>query len=129
MTDALELALDERLPLRFGKRAHRDHEAIEVVALLGDLARVGVGGERLVELVDAGLPADRVEGAVADDREQPRAQVDLAGVGEEGGVGLGQRGLDDVLGAVGGDDRGREADQRARGSCGRSPRRPDRGPP
>ena len=73
----------------------------------------GGDGHRLAELVDAGLAADRVERAVADDREQPGPQRDLAGVGAQGAIGLLERRLDDVLGAVGGDDRGGEGDERA----------------
>ncbi len=39
VADALELALDQRVALRLGKRADRENEAIEVLALLGDLGR------------------------------------------------------------------------------------------
>ena len=62
VADALELPFDQGLALSLGEGAHGDDEAVELVPLLGDVARVGVGGERFVELVDSGLSADRVRG-------------------------------------------------------------------
>jgi len=112
VADALELPLDQGLALRIGKGAHRHHEPIEFIPLLGEVARVRMGGEGFIELVDPGFAADRVQGTVADDGEEPWPKVDFAGIVEQGGMGLGERCLHDVLGAVGGDDRGREADQR-----------------
>ena len=78
----------------------------------GHLGRLGHAVEALVEVLVSRLVAQVVERPVANDRVEPRLQLDLGLARHQGGVGLGKRLLDDVLGPISGDDRSREGDQR-----------------
>lgn len=111
VADALELAPDQRLALSRRKRADGENDTVELLAALSGLGRAGHRGGACKQLIGPGLGADHVQRRVADDREQPGAEVDVALVGAQGAVRLLQRYLDGVLRAGVGDDRGREGDE------------------
>ncbi len=112
MAPALELALHQRIALGGGQALDPRDQRRDPFALSGHLRRLKHAIEVLVEMLVSRLVAQVVEGPVANDRVQPRLQLDLGLAFQQGSVGLGERLLNDVFGSIGRDDRSREGHQR-----------------
>ena len=97
---SFESMTDERIALAGGKLVHRSHQPADPLALLHSDSYGLIGGAvpTLLDLVRRPGGASRVDGRVANDREQPRPRMLGAGAGRDRPVGIQERLLDDVLG-------------------------------
>ena len=109
MRDAVELAPQERMTLVLGKRGEvAEHVTDPPAPLRGHLGLARIGRPERAPLLgvleDHAVGAharELVEGAVAHEAVQPRAQLDVALVAAQRAAGAEHRLLHDVLGLVG----------------------------
>ena len=110
MASPLELALDQRLSLRVWKALDARNEPGKLFAAGEHVWGLGNSVVVLGEVLVRVLVADVVQGAVADDRVEPGADVDLV-VAAQRLVRTQQGLLNDVLGSMPGNDAPGEGDQ------------------
>jgi hypothetical protein len=108
MTSTFQLALQDRLALGAGQALNAGYQRGQLLAARRHLGWLGHAVEVLVEMVVDRLIAQGVEGSISDDGVEPRPEIDLGVTASECAVRLGQRLLDDVLGAVAWHDRSGE---------------------
>ena len=112
VAEAFQLTHHNRRPLCLWQRLQPPHQVGQLFAALQLLRRAGAAGDHLGQGLGRGRAvAQVVERGVADDAEEPGAQLDLGPVAAQRQQGLGEGVLGHVLGPAA-DDRRRVAGQR-----------------